>query len=378
MKIEQKKWDAKNGWHAFNYSDKIESPQLVLVFGNRELLEKETVYQEIKTMYTTARIVLCSTAGEILGRNVFEKTLALTAIHFNQTPIELVETTISNANDSLKAGETLAEKLPGKDLKHVLVFSDGLLVNGTDLAIGLHNKLPKDVSVTGGLVGDSANFKKTVVGLDKTAESGKIVAIGLYGSEIMVAYGSLGGWDDFGPSRTITKSEGNVLFEFDGQPALELYKKYLGDKAAELPGSGLLFPLSLNIDGVEIVRTLLAIDEEKQSMTFAGTIPQGVQAKLMKANFDRLVDGAGDAAGLTTNRIAKDQAELAILVSCVGRKLILGERIEDELDAVQSVLGEEIPMTGFYSYGELCPTSPSENQCKLLNQTMTVTTLREK
>lgn len=377
MKIEQKKWEAGKDWVVTKAFEGTESPQLVLVFGDRKALEENKTYQEIKAMYPEARIVLCSTAGEILGRTVSDNSIALTAIHFEKTTFKLAETKVVDQNDSLKAGEILAKELSSEDLKHVLVFSDGLLVNGTDLAIGLHKNLADNVSVTGGLVGDGAEFKKTVIGVDGVAEVGKIVAIGLYGNGIKVAYGSLGGWDTFGPSRTVTKVEGNVLFELDGLPALDLYKEYLGDKAAELPSSGLLFPLGLDIDGKEIVRTLLAIDEEKKSMTFAGTIPTGVQAKLMKANFDRLVYGAAGAAAMSTEIISKNQAELAILVSCIGRKLVLGERVEDELDAVQSTLGENVPMIGFYSYGELCPMAVSEKQCKLLNQTMTITTLLE-
>jgi hypothetical protein len=192
----------------------------------------------------------------------------------------------------------------------------------------------------------------------------------------------MGGWDSFGVVRTITKSKGNVLYEFDGKPALALYKEYLGEMAKDLPASGLLFPLSLSIkndkgEAVEIVRTLLAVDEDAQSLTFAGDIPEGGTVRFMKANFDRLVDGASGAANMSTEALAEEKVDLAILISCIGRKLVLKERIEDEVEAVSERLGAQAAITGFYSYGEICPTTPTERQCQLHNQTMTVTTFRE-
>ena len=209
-----------------------------------------------------------------------------------------------------------------------------------------------------------------------------IVLVGFYSQSLQVGYGSMGGWDPFGPERIITKSKGNVLFELDGKSALALYKEYLGEKASGLPGTGLLFPLNIRLkDDIEkkneMVRTLLAVDEKAQSMTFAGDMPEGAYAKLMKANFERLVDGASGAASLTKGSLGTDSPELAILISCIGRKLVLKERIEEETEAVRSVLGDLAAMIGFYSYGEICPTAPTEKQCRLHNQTMTITTFKE-
>lgn len=126
-----------------------------------------------------------------------------------------------------------------------------------------------------------------------------ISVIGFYGDSILIGHGSKGGWDTFGPHRIVTKAEANVLYELDHEPALALYKKYLGDRASGLPATGLFFPLAIYpTEGEEktLVRTILAVDDEKQSMTFAGDIPVGAKVQFMKANFDRLVQGASDAA----------------------------------------------------------------------------------
>lgn len=259
----------------------------------------------------------------------------------------------------------------------MLVLSDGLRVNGSDLLRGMLPKLPKNVQVTGGLSGDGSRFEKTLVFYNAPPLEGCIAALGFYGPDLKVSYGSLGGWDPFGPERIVTRSKANVLYELDGQAALTLYKKYLGEHAAGLPATALLFPLSLRTnDGRrEFVRTILSVNEAAQSMTFAGDIPQESYARFMKANFDRLVEGASGAAR-TSQKALGHSAELSLLISCVGRKLVLKQRTEEELEAVREVLGEKSTLTGFYSYGEICPAAPNAN-CELHNQTMTITSFSE-
>ena len=258
------------------------------------------------------------------------------------------------------------------------MLSDGLNVNGTELARGLQEELGPTVSVTGGLSGDADRFERTVVISCKGHGPNRVVALGLYGDAIRVGHGSLGGWDPFGPSRLVTKSSGNVLYELDGKPALDLYKRYLGEHADGLPATGLLFPLSVEIPGVsgELVRTILGVDEASGSMIFAGDVPEGAMARLMKANFDRLIDGAAGAAQGTSDTLGDRSAELAVLISCVGRRLVLKQRVEEEIEAVRDVLGAETPLTGFYSYGEISPLV-RDASCELHNQTMTITTFSE-
>jgi hypothetical protein len=379
MKIEQRLWTKETGWQSISQEKLPGIPQLVLVFGGRVFMEDEKVFKEIKSFYPKSHIIECSTAGEILDTKVRDNSIVVTAIYFEKTRVEVAQTNIVDIEDSLAAGKRLAGMLSKKDLVHAMVFSDGLQVNGTSLVKGLNDNLPPQVSVTGGLVGDGPDFKKTVVGLDHVAEKLKIVLVGFYSSSLKIGYGSFGGWDAFGIERMITKSKGNVLYELDGKPALELYKTYLGDKAEGLPSTGLLFPLRLRVNedkNVEVVRTILGVDEKTQSMTFAGDMPEGSQVALMKANFNRLVDGASTAGNLSVEALGSMQPELAILISCIGRKLVLKERVEEEVEAVKEVFGGTV-LAGFYSYGELCPSAPTEKQCRLHNQTMTITTFRE-
>lgn len=379
MKTEQKKWTQDGGWQILSDNHLKDVAQLVFMFGDTDMLKDPSHFQMVRDWYPQAHIVSGSTAGEIIGTEVLDGSMVVTAVRFDTTTIQVAKTKIDTMEDSLLAGKRLADSLAKDGLVHVLVFSDGLHVNGTNLSRGLSGNLPKNVAVTGGLVGDQARFKETVVGVDSAPEQNTIVVVGLYGTGIKIGYGSLGGWDPFGPERLVTKSKGNVLYELDGQSALALYKQYLGDQAKGLPASGLLFPLSMRLDGksVVLVRTILAVNEQDQSMTFAGDIPEGSYVRLMKANFERLIDGASGAASMSHEALGQTPADLALLISCVGRKLVLKQRIEEEIENVQNKLGKTTALTGFYSYGEICPVTPTERQCELHNQTMTITTFAE-
>jgi hypothetical protein len=379
MKIEQRCWTAGQGWRPAAPGAMKDPAHLVLVFGATSLLRDHDHLTRLGRIYPGAHILGCSTAGEIHGTRVLDDSLVVTAVHFESTPIQGAKIKLDTVKSSREAGERLARHLKSEGLAHVFVLSDGLKVNGSDLVKGLVDNLPPHVSVTGGLSGDGSRFQETLVAWDGPAEPDTVAVLGLYGERIKVGYGSLGGWDSFGPERLITRSDGNVLYELDGGSALELYKQYLGEHAKGLPATGLLFPLSVRRRDAEtgVVRTILSVDERHQSMTFAGDIPTGSYARLMKANFDRLIDGAVTAAKTSSQAIGSSGVELALLVSCVGRKMVLSQRIEEEVEGVRDVVGDQAILAGFYSYGEISPFTASA-ACELHNQTMTVTTLSER
>jgi hypothetical protein len=377
MQIEQTRWVQGKGWEPAPPGKLRNDAQLVLLFGSPACLKQTSWQAEIESAYPNAHRLGCSTAGEIYGTEVTDETLVATAITFEHTRLHGVSLQIGAGIDSFQAGEQLAKSLPHESLIHVLVISDGQNVNGSELVAGLTQHLPAHVTLTGGLAGDGDRFQETLVLWDGPPQTNTIAILGLYGDRIKIGFGSLGGWDAFGPERVVTRSKGNILYELDGQPALALYKKYLGEHAKDLPASGLLFPLSLKTSaGESVVRTILGVNEAEDSLTFAGDMPQGGHARLMKANFDRLIDGAMGAAQTSYAAIGETSPELALLISCVGRKLVLKQRIEEEVEGVQEVLGQKAVLAGFYSYGEISPFNPSA-RCELHNQTMTITTLSE-
>ncbi|MEO6150857.1 MAG: FIST N-terminal domain-containing protein [Mucilaginibacter sp.] len=350
--------------------------QLVLAFGSPQLIVKPEIYEHLNGLYPAANIIFSSTSGEILDENVYDDSIVITAIELENSFIKCSATHVGDAN-SFDIGAQLMNSLDKTGLKCVFVISDGTFINGSELVAGFNANNPDRVIVSGGLAGDADRFSSTFTGINAVPTQGNVIAIGFYGDKLHVSHGSSGGWDEFGPERTITRAEKNVLYEIDGKNALDLYKEYLGDYVKELPGSALLFPLSIRINGSDknLVRTILAIDENEKSMTFAGNLPVGSKVRLMKANFDKLVKASSEAAK-NTIFIPGNDAQLAILVSCVGRKLVLNDMIDDELEAAKNILGANTAMAGFYSYGEISPFSKG-SQCELHNQTMTITTFTE-
>jgi hypothetical protein len=374
MKLEQRIWSAAQGWQFLSHDASLR-PSLVLFFAAPGILDDGVRFAELRGFYPAAALIGCTTGGEIAGNEVSDGTIVATAIEFAATEIAVAVETVAAGRTSFATGEALAAALPRPGLRGLFVLSDGVRVNGTELVRGIQQVLGRDIALTGGLAGDGASFVSTRVGLNANPEPNKVVAAGFYGSAIRLGWGSFGGWNAVGPERLITRSEDNTLFDLDGQPALDLYKHYLGAEAANLPSSALLFPLRIfpkDAPEAALVRTVVGIDEGRKAMTFAGSIPEGHVAQVMLGHFDDLIAGAGNAA----RQAAIPGAGLAILVSCIGRKLLLGQRTADEVEAVADVLGAPCRLTGFYSYGEIAPseTSPFAD---LHNQTMTITTIAE-
>lgn len=365
-----------NAWKDYPSELNAEKCQLVLVFGASACIVKPGVYQHLKSAYPNADIVFSSTAGEIINDSVYDDSAVATAIEFEKTKVRCVKTNIKHHDNSFETGNYLMEQLLTNDLNSVFVISDGTSINGSELVDGFNNK--NGIPVSGGLAGDAARFEKTFTGINEIPSQGNVIAIGFYGKDIVIGHGSLGGWDEFGHERTITKSDKNVLYEIDHKNALDLYKEYLGDYVNELPGSALLFPLSIRLNHSEknLVRTILSVNEDEKSMVFAGNLPEGSKVRLMKANFDKLIEASSTAATDSFKSIKNHEPDLAVLISCVGRKLILQERTDEEVEAAKDILGEHAAITGFYSYGEISPFN-SNVQCELHNQTMTITTFTE-
>ena len=377
MKIVQAFKKENTNWKYLKPQVELKNP-LVLVFGNRLLLENDKLITEIKAEFPYEHIVFGSTSGEILDAMVLDESIVVTAIEFEKSSFVIKTANILDFNkDSKLLGEALYSKMPKENLKHLFVISEGSFVNGSSLINGLETKAKSKTVISGGLCGDDAKFEKTLASYQENPKPGEVVIIGFYGETLEISVASFGGWTSFGPERLITKSNANVLYEIDGLPALELYKKYLGEKAHQLPQASLLYPLNVTAENKSqaVVRTILSINEEENSMTLAGDVPLNAKVQLMMASVDGLSEGAFKAAKIAMKERVKNP-ELALLVSCVGRKLVMNQRVEEEIEEVQKVVGKNTAITGFYSYGEMAPFSGSSS-CELHNQTMTLTLVSE-
>ena len=371
IKKNDKNWE-------FTGSEEALKDPLVLVFGNRYALEDKGIYDEIRSMFPDGHIVFGSTSGEILSSSVYKDTLTLTAIEFERSHFEIKRSNVlDHDKNSREVGCSLMEQFPLEKLRHVFIISEGSFVNGSGLIEGLESDPAYKMAVTGGLCGDDARFEKTLASYNENPKEGEIIAIGFYGESLEISFSNYGGWTPFGPERIVTKSRSNILYELDETPALDLYKKYLGDKASELPQAALLYPLSVKSEEREkpLVRTILNINEKKNAMVLAGDIPENSRVQLMMATVDNIADGASKAAEeAMKNR--KNKPQLALVVSCIGRKLIMDQRVEEEIEEVIEVIGDQSVISGFYSYGEMAPFT-GKKDCKLHNQTMTLTLISE-
>ncbi|MCI5045112.1 MAG: FIST C-terminal domain-containing protein [Aquisalinus sp.] len=374
MKVSVLKY-AESEWQGEQTPADEANNRLVISFFSPNMPEPHRAWARLNEAFGDC-VVGCSTSGEIVDQDVEEDTAVAMCIDLERTRTRIERVAIENDASSYVAGTELGQKLSAPDLACIFLLADGLNVNGTQLVAGLRGVVGNDLAITGGLAGDDDRFEKTFVGACENYTEKQIVAVGFYGENFECSSGSYAGWDVFGPTRTITKAEGNVLYELDGQPALTLYKKYLGDEAEKLPGSGLLFPLKVFPSGApehDVIRTIIGIDEETGSMTFAGEMTEGHQAQLMTGNFDRLIEAAGQSVSQLQ---VPEQDAFAVMVSCVGRKLLLGQRCYEEVEEAAGKLNS-IPAIGFYSYGEVARHHKS-GVCELHNQTMTVAVFSEK
>ncbi|NRD19200.1 FIST C-terminal domain-containing protein [Winogradskyella eckloniae] len=364
-------------WKYLSKKMNLKEP-LILVFGNRYLLEEENVYTDLKAKFPDAHIVFGSTSGDITAYFVTDDSMVATAIEFEKTKFEIKTSNVINSDlDSFVTGKNLINQFTKEGLKHVFVISEGSFINGSELTKGMNAAAENKVLITGGLCGDAARFEKTLAAYNENPKQGEIVAIGFYGATFEASFAIYGGWSPFGPERVVTKSKSNVLYELDGQPALDLYKKYLGDKSKELPSAALLYPLNVKSEEEKqsFVRTILNIEEDTNAMILAGDIPENSKVQLMMTNIDNIAN-ASELAATQASEKRKNKPQLAILVSCIGRKLVLDQRIEEEIEEVVSVVGDDVVICGLYSYGEIAPFN-TEINCQLHNQTMTITLISE-
>lgn len=375
MQVSTHRWQ-RGAW-GVTPDDSLSGPRtLVLIFAASGFWDEPAPLNDLVSRFSDSVVLGCSTAGEIMGATIEDDSVTIAVVRFDGTDLRPASATMDGIGDSFDAGASIARQLEGDDLQAVLLLSTGLDVNGSELVRGINSGLPTDVLVAGGLAGDGSAFERTWA-LDRNGPGERLVtAVGFYGSRVRVGHGARGGWSIFGPERLVTRSQGSTLFELDGEPALSLYKDYLGELAAGLPATALRFPLALRESAdseKQLVRTILAVDEDEQSMTFAGDLPQGWMAQLMRANFDELVAGAEDAAEVAGAEAT--QNGLVIAISCVGRRLVLGEAAEEEVEATLERLPAGSTQIGFYSYGELSPFA--SGACDLHNQTMTLLVIGE-
>jgi len=383
LKIDSLFWSRETGWQFRKENiENRENVDIVFLFGVAKEIRENLYFDGIRELYPNAILVGGSSAGTIYRDEIFDSGVVASALQLEKSRVKLAVATLEDISKSFEIGKNIVQQLMDEDLKHIVVLSDTININGSEFVKGLNSETDSKIPISGGILAEETrNFSHAYVIADRPAKKLLAIGIGFYG-DIDTFYGSDSGWDDFGIERVITKSSGNIVYEIDGKPALDLYKKYLGDFQKDLPVGGLRFPLNVWEDGdIEnskpVIRTLMAINEEEKSLTFVGDVPEGAMARLMKTNIDGLIDGSENAIKMTGFQ-PSNIPSYCLAVSCIGRRLVLNQLTEEELSVLLEHVGDEVEITGFYSYGEIAPFSKELKNCRFHNQTMTLTLIQEK
>lgn len=354
---------------------------LVLVFSEVDHRLYNAAIASLLAKYPNSVITGCSAVASIFNQHVMENALVVGIIRFQSTRLAFARAELNSKDDSWQAGQTLAQSLQAPDLKGVLLLTDGLNTQGTDLIRGMASRIdPHEVKIVGGLASDPLKFVSTWVLIDGVPATHMAVGVGFYGDNLVFASNTKDGFKPFGPERVITRAVDRILYEIDHRPALQLYKEYIGaEHVQRLPLSALNFPLSIWHKEKQhyAIRVPVAVDEASSSLHFIADIPDGCNAQLMYGSMDNLLDGVEDAAQTLRRDLPADTPILALAISCAVHKLVMGDDTSQELETVLDILPPGTRQVGFYTFGELAPTGQDGN-CSHHNATMTLTVLYEK
>ena len=278
----------------------------------------------------------------------------------------------------------LAKQFQSLDSRYLQVFSDGLTGNADKVLQGIKSRLGEDIKIAGGTAGDGGHFKQTFQYCRGRVLNDSIVAVAFDG-DFSFGTGTACGWFPVGLTKQVTRAVDNVVYELDGQPALQAYEKFLGKHAALLPAVGVEYPLGLLgpcCDAGEethfLCRATMGVDREAGAVVFAGDVPQGARVKMTIGNDADIIAAAGKGARIAMDKLplrkAASKPKAVFLYSCMARKLVLGSRTNEEILAVQHEVGNTVPLIGFYTYGEYAPAGRSDHSF-FHNETVTMTVI---
>jgi hypothetical protein len=344
---------------------KEKKPNVLIVFASPKF-NHQKLLDGITSITKDTPMIGGTTGGEISTEAISDDSIVIMAIHSNK--IKFATALGKNiSKNELNAGKQLATNLlnqiPKKLAKTLIMVPDGLAGNGTEIIKGAQSILGEYFEIVGGSLGDKSDFKKTYQYYNGKVYENSVPGL-LLGGNIKTATGIRSGWESIGNKMKVTKSESNIVYELDNEPALDFYEKVLGPvRSKKLPGIALEYPFGMidekaMINGKEMyfqLRAPLSIDKNKKSITFAAAIPEGKYVTITTASRNSIIGGSASASKQAKETFKGKKIDLMLIFDCIGRKLVLGKRTQEEITAVQNTLGKNIPMIGFFTYGEIGP-----------------------
>ncbi len=327
--------------------------------------KKKLIQQKLSALkkdFPNATIIGTTTAGEISGAKMYEEESVVSLSLFKNTKLNVYRT----EDISIKSGKKLSSKITNNETKALIILSEGL--KGSDY-VGFVRSIKKEnphVILAGGLAGDNFNLKKTYIFMDDKVYDSGAVGLSFSGKKLIANNEYNLNWSPIGKEFTITKAEGNILFEIDHKNAIEVIKHYLGETlfendCATLPD----FPLLYRVGNTVVSRTPLTTDGDK--ILLAGPIKEGQKVQFGFSNATSVISGAN----AISTKLNQNPAEAIYIYSCVARKKLLGKKLESEFAPFEQLA----PTSGFFTYGEFYSTDTNN---ALLNCTTTILSLSEK
>jgi hypothetical protein len=347
------------------------------------------IAETLRTKLPDVPTIGCSTDGEITsaGLSVDSVTLMLLASPRMRAKAHVIP---NLSEDSERAGIELAKALHDDEARVLMLLPDGLTGNGSAIIRGAQEILGRQFVIAGGTAGDRGRFVKTFQCADGKAHTDALIGLMLYSpTPLELGYGVMSGWRPIGIAKEVTHAEANTVYEIEGETALDMYSRFLGDKASQLPGIGVEYPFALvdrygevDTKGIRegesyfLMRAPMVVDREKGAVTFAAEIPQGSRIKMTRGKSDEVISASREAASRSLEGLG-GPPDAVFFFSCMARKVVLGRRTNLEITAAQEVLGENTPMIGFYTYGEIANCGETFPMCRFHNETATFLAIRE-
>jgi hypothetical protein len=323
-------------------------------------------------------LIGCTTDGEIAAAGFSTGSAVIGGIVSDQLEFEIASVSAIGAN-SREQGRRLGARF-SDSVRYIQLFSDGITGDGSALLRGLQSALTAETPIAGGTSGDGGKFIQTWQFVGDQILSDAAVAIGFCG-EFRLGTGVESGWTPIGLPKKVTRAQGNILYELNGESALKVYERYLGRHAKNLPAVGVEYPLGL-IDptqGTEgcpmLLRATMSVDRDAGAIRFAGEIPEGTMVYLTCGDHGSILDATQKATRRAMAELGDTTPPaMVFFYSCMARKMLLGLRTPEELEGLKSQLPPEVPILGFYTYGEYC--RPMQGLPSVLhNETATISVI---
>lgn len=356
---------------------------LIVVFATVNYGQEE-VLKGVKSAAKDALVVGCSGLRCIFNNHGFDKGVVAMAIAGDDIIFKSA-VGVNAQKDSYEAGHSLAKSLVDEATAILMIFMDAVGVNGSAVVRGILDGSRKNLPIIGGMASDASTFTKTYEYHKGEVLSDTVVGVAMSG-KVSFGIGVQHGWQSIGLPVTVTKSEGAVIKEINGQPAIKFFEEYFGEEEAKQLHKPLsricyVYPLGMSVEGSdELLIRIAFVANEKGELACAGEIPQGSQIRLMLGDYEKAIEAAREAAQKAKEQLKGAKPKAAFVFNCAARYMLLGKRADEEIQAIQSVLGGEVPLIGFYTYGEQAPLRGDVGpKCSSLfhNETMTMILLGE-